>query len=153
MHLVFLNCTAIFSHLDTAHVSFTHFNVNLSSPWNYANMPPVLGAVVCGGGPGTSSRVFSAISLWKPMPTPSMTASRTAHPIALLRAALTPPRTAREPPVKKPAITIYPGQTVSGLIGRQIESAFLKWRKTGSKGWREKNTYWRYKDPPSYGYP
>lgn len=53
-----------------------------------------------------SNLVFSAIILWKPIPTPSMTARRHAQPMAALRAALKPPRTAREPPVKKPAITV-----------------------------------------------
>lgn len=53
----------------------------------------------------TSSLVLSAIIRWKPIPTPSMTPRKTAHIMAELRAALTPPRTAREPPVKKPAIT------------------------------------------------
>ena len=49
--------------------------------------------------------LLSAIILWKPIPTPSITASRHAHPIAELRAALYPPRTASDPPVKKPAMT------------------------------------------------
>lgn len=51
----------------------------------------------------TSSFVLSAIMRWKPIPTPSITARKTAHIIAEFRAALKPPRTAREPPVKKPA--------------------------------------------------
>jgi hypothetical protein len=54
----------------------------------------------------TSSRVFSAIILWMPMPTPSITASKHAHPIAEFRAAFIPPLTARAPPVKNPAMTI-----------------------------------------------
>ena len=41
-----------------------------------------------------------------PMPTPSITANKQAHPIAELRAAFMPPRAARAPPVKKPAITV-----------------------------------------------
>lgn len=53
----------------------------------------------------TSSFVLSAIILWKPIPTPSMTARKTAHMIAEFLAALTPPRTAKAPPVKKPAMT------------------------------------------------
>jgi hypothetical protein len=57
----------------------------------------------------TSSLVLSAIIRWKPIPTPSMTARKTAHMMAELRAALTPPRTARAPPVKKPAITRQTG--------------------------------------------
>jgi hypothetical protein len=36
----------------------------------------------------TSNRVFSAIILWNPIPTPSITASKHAHPIAEFRAAL-----------------------------------------------------------------
>lgn len=59
----------------------------------------------------TSSFVLSAIILWKPIPTPSMTARKTAHMMAELRAALTPPRTAREPPVKKPAIMAFQGSS------------------------------------------
>ncbi len=54
----------------------------------------------------TSNLVFSAIILWKPIPTPSITASKHAHPIAEFLAALYPPRIANAPPVKKPAITI-----------------------------------------------
>lgn len=57
----------------------------------------------------TSSFVFSAIILWKPIPTPSMTAKKHAHMMAEFRAALTPPRTARQPPVKKPAMTVSYG--------------------------------------------
>jgi hypothetical protein len=55
----------------------------------------------------TSNLVCSAIILWKPIPTPSMTASKHAHPIAEFRAAFAPPRIAKAPPVKKPAMTIY----------------------------------------------
>lgn len=61
----------------------------------------------------TSSFVLSAIILWKPIPTPSMTPKKTAHMMAEFLAAFTPPRTAKEPPVKKPAITKHrkkPGQ-------------------------------------------
>jgi hypothetical protein len=57
-----------------------------------------------GGGWGISSLVDPAIIFPKAIPTPSMTARRTAQPMALFRAALTPPRKAREPPVKKPAL-------------------------------------------------
>jgi hypothetical protein len=52
--------------------------------------------------------VFSAIILWNPIPTPSITARKTAHPIAEALAALKPPLAAKAPPVKKPAITIIP---------------------------------------------
>ncbi len=51
--------------------------------------------------------MFSAIILWNPIPTPSITASKHAHPIAEFRAAFAPPRIANAPPVKKPAITVY----------------------------------------------
>lgn len=54
---------------------------------------------------GTSSFVLSAIIRWNPIPTPSITARKTPHMMAEFRAALTPPRTARAPPVKKPAMT------------------------------------------------
>ena len=54
----------------------------------------------------TSSLVFSAIILWIPIPTPSITASRIAQPIAELREALNPPRTAREPPWIEPESAI-----------------------------------------------
>lgn len=64
-----------------------------------------------GGGGGISSLVFSAIILWKPIPTPSMTASRTAQPIAPLRMALGPPRTASAPPVKNPAMMAFQGSS------------------------------------------
>lgn len=53
----------------------------------------------------TSNLVFSAIILWNPIPTPSITASRQAHPIAEFLAAFMPPLTANAPPVKNPAIT------------------------------------------------
>lgn len=66
---------------------------------------------VSGGGGGNSSLVFSAIILWKPMPTPSMTANRIAHPMAPFRIALAPPRTAKEPPVKKPAMMAFQGSS------------------------------------------
>lgn len=76
-----------------------------------------------------SRRVFSAIIRWKPMPTPSMTARRIApakcqfsrafpegemgneQPIAPFRTALAPPRTANEPPVKKPAMMAFQGSS------------------------------------------
>jgi len=61
--------------------------------------------------------VFSAIMRWKPMPTPSMTASRIAQPIAPLRTALAPPRTASEPPVKKPAMIAFQGSSFLLLVG------------------------------------
>ena len=53
----------------------------------------------------TSSRVFSAITLCIPIPTPSITANKIAHPIAEFLAALNPPRIANEPPVRNPAPT------------------------------------------------
>jgi hypothetical protein len=56
----------------------------------------------------TSSLVFSAIILWNPIPTPSITANNIAHPIAEFRAALAPPRIASAPPVKNPAMTDHP---------------------------------------------
>ena len=56
----------------------------------------------------TSSRVFSAITLCIPIPTPSITASKIAHPIAEFLAALNPPRIANEPPVRNPAPTRTP---------------------------------------------
>lgn len=62
----------------------------------------------CGGNGGASSLVLSAIILCIPIPTPSMTANNTAQPIAEFLAALNPPRTASEPPVKNPAmIALY----------------------------------------------
>lgn len=81
---------------------------------SHDNMPPAgavptaVGAAGAGaaGAGGMSNLVFSAIMRWNPMPTPSMTASRTAQPMALFRAWRSPPRTASEPPVKKPAITV-----------------------------------------------
>ena len=45
------------------------------------------------------------------MPTPSITASRHAQPIALLRALFQPPRTANAPPVKNPAIMALYGSS------------------------------------------
>ena len=56
----------------------------------------------------TSSRVFSAMTLCIPIPTPSITANRIAHPIAEFLAALKPPRIAKEPPVRNPAPTMPP---------------------------------------------
>jgi hypothetical protein len=68
----------------------------------YANARAPEGASTgCGIGGGGSSFVFSAIMRWNPMPTPSMTASRMAHPMAPLRIAFAPPRTASEPPCTK----------------------------------------------------
>lgn len=60
----------------------------------------------------TSSFVFSAIILWNPIPTPSMTARRHAHPIAEFLAAFRPPLTANAPPVKNPAMTSNQSATV-----------------------------------------
>lgn len=65
-----------------------------------------------GGGRGcVSNLVFSAIILWKPIPTPSMTASRIAHPIAPFLTARGPPRTASAPPVKNPAMIAFHGSS------------------------------------------
>jgi hypothetical protein len=64
-----------------------------------------------GGGGGASNRVDSAIMREKPIPTPSITARSTAQPIALLRIALAPPRTARAPPVKNPPIIAFQGSS------------------------------------------
>jgi hypothetical protein len=55
----------------------------------------------------TSNRVFSAIILWNPIPTPSITANKHTHPIAEFLAALYPPLMASAPPVKNAAITVY----------------------------------------------
>lgn len=59
----------------------------------------------------TSSFVPPAIIFEKPMPTPSMTASRMAHVMAPLRIALKPPRTASAPPVIKPAPIAFHGSS------------------------------------------
>jgi hypothetical protein len=64
-------------------------------------------------GAHTSSRVFSAIILWKPIPTPSITASKHAHPMAEFLAALYPPLIASAPPVKNPAMTIHQSASTS----------------------------------------
>jgi len=71
-------------------------------------VPPVSDG---GGGCGTSSRVFSAIILWNPIPTPSITANKHAHPIAEFLAALYPPLMASAPPVKNPAIIALYGSS------------------------------------------
>lgn len=73
-----------------------------------ANLPSL---PLLGGGGGSSSFVFSAIILWKPIPTPSMTASRMAHPIAPFRIARGPPLTASAPPVKNPAMIAFHGSS------------------------------------------
>lgn len=65
----------------------------LDSDYAYA-----LPSLACGGGAGGCKAVFSAIIRENPMPTPSMTASRIAQPMALFRMARAPPRTASEPP-------------------------------------------------------
>jgi hypothetical protein len=59
----------------------------------------------------TSSFVLPAIIFWNPMPTPSITASSTAQPIAPFRICLGPPRTASAPPVKKPAMMLFHGSS------------------------------------------
>jgi hypothetical protein len=53
----------------------------------------------------TSNLVFSAIIRLNPIPTPSITASKHAHPIAEFSADFRPPRIANDPPVRNPAIT------------------------------------------------
>lgn len=70
----------------------------------------------------TSNLVFSAIILWKPMPTPSITASRHPQAIAEFRAAFNPPLTASAPPVKNPAITmkVRRSATVSVTHSREM---------------------------------
>ena len=55
--------------------------------------------------------MLSAIMRLKPIETPSMTARRMAHDIAPLRMERYPPRTAREPPVKKPAMMAFHGSS------------------------------------------
>jgi hypothetical protein len=45
------------------------------------------------------------------MPTPSITARNIAHMMAPFLAAFIPPRMAKEPPVKKPAMTVEIGQS------------------------------------------
>jgi hypothetical protein len=64
------------------------------------------------GGERTSSLVFSAIILWNPIPTPSITASKHAQPIAEFLAAFAPPLIASAPPVKNPAMTVFPRQLI-----------------------------------------
>lgn len=63
------------------------------------------------GGQLTSSFVLPAIIFWKPMPTPSITANSTAHPMAPFLADLNPPRIARAPPVRKPAPMAFHGSS------------------------------------------
>jgi hypothetical protein len=45
------------------------------------------------------------MTLWNPIPTPSITARKIAHMMAPFLAAFRPPRIAKEPPVKNPAMT------------------------------------------------
>jgi hypothetical protein len=102
----------------------------------------------------TSNFVFSAIILWNPIPTPSMTASRQAHPIAEFLAALYPPRTASEPPVKNPAITV--SMLAFFLLLPQLPSGCGSRRPRGksySLTSRIDKTYWHCMDPPSSGCP
>lgn len=90
-------------------------------------------AVDCVGGSGASSLVFSAIMRPKAMPTPSITASRTAHPMALFLIAFAPPRIASAPPVRKPPKIAFHGssfflKTVRGLptyIGIPDNTGFM----------------------------
>jgi hypothetical protein len=60
-----------------------------------------------GGVDGVPSLVFSAMFRWNAMPTPSMTARRIAHPMALLRMIFAPPRTEIAPPVMKPLMMAF----------------------------------------------
>lgn len=71
---------------------------------------PSLPALLGGGG-GISNFVLSAIIRWKPIPTPSITARRIAHPMAPFRIARGPPLTASEPPVKNPAMMAFHGSS------------------------------------------
>lgn len=59
----------------------------------------------------TSNFVLPANIFWNPMPTPSMTASNTAHPMAPFLAARKPPRIARDPPVRNPAAMALKGSS------------------------------------------
>jgi hypothetical protein len=92
----------------------------------------------------TSSLVFSAIILWNPIPTPSITASKTAHPIAEFLAALKPPLIASAPPVKNPAMTA----TRLEINVSQASTNTVQGQKS-----RTGKTYWHYMDPPSSVYP
>ena len=76
-----------------------------------ANFPSPPLELCDGGGGGISNFVPSAIILWNPIPTPSMTANKIAHPIAPFRIARGPPRTASAPPVKKPAMMAFQGSS------------------------------------------
>jgi hypothetical protein len=87
------------------------FSGRKKSIYASASLPSLPADEFDGGGGGNSNFVPSAIILWKPMLTPSMTASKTAHPIAPLRIARGPPRTASEPPVKKPAMMAFHGSS------------------------------------------
>ena len=69
--------------------------------------------------------MFSAVIRLNPMLTPSMTARRMAHDMAPLRMALAPPRTAREPPVKNPAMMAFHGSSFF-LIPLTAQSYVLK---------------------------
>lgn len=86
---------------------YSAYSLGLVEDYATAGKPvfPVSDGGACGGS-GTSRRVFSAIILWNPIPTPSITARRHAHPIAEFRAAFAPPLIARAPPVKNPAMTV-----------------------------------------------
>lgn len=55
--------------------------------------------------------MLPAIARWRPIPTPSMTASRIAQLIAPFLIALGPPLTASDPPVKKPAMMAFHGSS------------------------------------------
>jgi hypothetical protein len=99
----------------------------------------------------TSNLVFSAIILWNPIPTPSITAKKHAHMIAEFRAAFIPPLIASAPPVKKPAITVHKNSASCPLtVCRDLPKisplfSIQENRKEQNRG----TTYSRCKDPPS----
>jgi len=103
-------------HNMTLHVVI-HFQTHAIAPAEAGSCP------CCGGGGGASNLVLSAIILCIPIPTPSMTANSTAHPIAEFLAALNPPRTASDPPVKKPAmIALYLFGVVNGTVAQLVKN-------------------------------
>ena len=64
-----------------------------------------------GNGGGSNFVFCSAIILWNPIPTPSITASRIAHPMAPFAIARPPPRTASAAPVIPPAVIAFQGSS------------------------------------------
>ena len=61
------------------------------------------------------------------MPTPSMTARRMAQVMAPLRIDLKPPRTASDPPVKKPAMIAFQGSSFFRILSDSQLMASIKW--------------------------